>query len=181
MPASLMPCAKRWTALRRPLAPRGLRPGTCCGVSYTCVAGSGPSCGSWPKRAPSAGLDAYQRLSSGGARAGAGKHPAEAGRLYARLVQQAPFAENGLVAAAAFHTNQGDFPAAYDVLLRGVEYNPESVPLLKAYVLAAVPVGLMGYAEAPLYRLGTLLSAADYGTFRKEYDAALAARKASWN
>ncbi|NVO29905.1 tetratricopeptide repeat protein [Hymenobacter lapidiphilus] len=127
------------------------------------------------------GFDTYQRLYFRAALAEADKQPAEAGRLYAQLVQQAPFAENGLVAAAAFHARRNEFPAAYDVLLRGVEYNPESVALLKAYVLAAVPVGLMEYAQGPLYRLGTLLSAADYGTFRKEYDAALAARKASWN
>ncbi|SES96354.1 hypothetical protein SAMN04487998_0799 [Hymenobacter actinosclerus] len=127
------------------------------------------------------GFDTYQRLYFRAALAEAAKQPAEAGRLYAQLVQQAPFVENGLVAAAAFHARREEFPAAYDVLLRGVEYNPQSVPLLKAYVLAAVPVGLVEYAQAPLYRLGTLLSAADYGTFRKEYDAALAARKASWN
>ncbi|WP_019949702.1 hypothetical protein [Hymenobacter aerophilus] len=127
------------------------------------------------------GFDVYQRLYFRAVLAEAAKQPAEAGRFYAQLVQQAPFVENGLVAAAAFHTRRGDFPTAYNVLLRGVEYNPESVPLLKAYVLAAVPVGLTEYAQAPLYRLGTLLSAADYGTFRKEYDAALAARKASWN
>lgn len=141
----------------------------------------------WPqlrelvKKGVFTGFDAYQRLYFRAVLAEVAKQPTEAGQLYAQLVQQAPFAKNGLVAAAAFHARRQDFPTAYNVLLRGVEYNPESVPLLKAYVLAAVPVGLLEYAQAPLYRLGTLLSAADYGTFRKEYDAALAARKASWN
>ena len=60
----------------------------------------------------------------------------------------------------------------------------ESVVLLKAYVLAAIPVGLTEYATAPLEHLGALLSPADYATFRKEYEARRASRVASaapWN
>ncbi len=114
----------------------------------------------------------------------ADRQPKEAGRLYAQLEQQAPFVENGLVAAAAFHTRQGDAPAAYNVLLRGIDYNPQSVPLLKAFILSTVTTGLAEYAQQPLYRLGTLLSPSDFGIFRTEYEAALAARTASdgpWN
>ncbi|WP_126546755.1 tetratricopeptide repeat protein [Hymenobacter amundsenii] len=131
-----------------------------------------------------AGFDTFQRLYFRATLAEADQQPKEAGRLYAQLVQQAPFVENGLVAAAAFHTRQGDASAAYNVLLRGIEYNPQSVPLLKAFVLSAVPIGLVEYAQQPLYRLGTLLSPTDYSIFRTEYDAALAARTASdgpWN
>ncbi|RIY08744.1 hypothetical protein D0T11_13485 [Hymenobacter rubripertinctus] len=130
------------------------------------------------------GFHAFQRLYFRAALAEADKQPEQAARLYAELVREAPFGENGLVAAAAFHTRRQDFAAAYNVLLRGIDYNPQSVPLLRAYVLAAVPVGLTEYAESPLYRLGTLLSPADYGTFRTEYAArraAHAAAAAPWN
>ena len=130
------------------------------------------------------GFDEFQRLYFRAVLAEADKQPDQAARLYAELVREAPFVENGLVAAAAFHARRQDFPAAYNVLLRGIDYNPQSVPLLKAYVLAAVPVGLTEYAESPLYRLGTLLSPADYGTFRTEYAArraAHAATAAPWN
>ncbi|AHJ98753.1 tetratricopeptide repeat protein [Hymenobacter swuensis] len=130
------------------------------------------------------GFDQFQRLYFQAILAEAAKQPQESARLYAQLVQEAPFAENALVAAAAFHTARRDYNAAYNTLLRGIEVNPVSIPLLKAYVLASVPVGLTEYAQSPLYRLGTLLSPADYATFRTEYEArrtVKAAATAPWN
>ncbi|UYZ63277.1 tetratricopeptide repeat protein [Hymenobacter weizhouensis] len=113
----------------------------------------------------------------------ADQQPAEAARLYAQLVQQAPFVEAGLLAAADFYTRRRDYAAAYNTLLRGIEYNPESAALLQAYVLASVPVGLTEYAAAPLEHLGALLSPADYATFQAQYEARRAARAAAapWN
>ncbi|RSK24285.1 hypothetical protein [Hymenobacter metallilatus] len=130
------------------------------------------------------GFDTFQRLYFRAALAEADNQPAEAARLYQQVAREAPFAENGLVAAARFYTRRNQFEQAYNVLLRGVEYNPGSVVLLQAYVLASVPVGLTEYAQSPLYRLGTLLSPADYATFRTEYEARRAARAAAaapWN
>ncbi|WP_139919998.1 lipopolysaccharide assembly protein LapB [Hymenobacter sp. DG01] len=130
------------------------------------------------------GFDQFYRLYFRAALAEADKQPKSAAQLYAQLVREAPFVENGVVAAADFYTRQRNFSAAYNTLLRGIEYNPESVVLLKAYVLAAVPVGLTEYAEAPLAHLGALLSPADYVTFRTEYAARRAAYASSgtpWN
>lgn len=130
------------------------------------------------------GFGLFQRLYFQAILAEASQQPQEAAHLYAQLVREAPFAENALVAAAAFHTAQRDYNAAYNTLLRGIEVNPGSVPLLKAYVLASVPVGLTEYAQSPLYRLGTLLSPTDYATFRTEYEArrtVKAAATAPWN
>ncbi|MCA8831329.1 tetratricopeptide repeat protein [Hymenobacter pini] len=130
------------------------------------------------------GFDRLPLLYFRAALAEADNQPKQAASLYAQLVQQAPFVEDGLVAAAAFYSRQHDDNLAYNTLLRGVEYNPASIPLLKAYVLASIPVGLTEYAQSPLYRLGTLLSPADYATFRTEYEARRAARAASaapWN
>lgn len=130
------------------------------------------------------GFDRFQQLYFRAVLAQADKKPQVAAQQYARLVREAPFAENALVAAADFYAAQRDYNAAYNTLLRGIEVNPGSVTLLKAYVLAAVPVGLTEYAQTPLYRLGTLLSPADYATFRTEYEARRAAHTASaapWN
>ncbi|GAB3306451.1 tetratricopeptide repeat protein [Hymenobacter tenuis] len=130
------------------------------------------------------GFDVFYRLYFRAALAEAAKQPQDAARLYDQLVREAPFVETGLVAAANFHTRRRDFPAAYNTLLRGIDYNPESVVLLKAYVLAAIPVGLTEYASTPLEHLGALLSPADYATFRKEYETRRASRVASaapWN
>ncbi|RSK47685.1 tetratricopeptide repeat protein [Hymenobacter rigui] len=129
-------------------------------------------------------FDLFQRLYFRAALAEADQQPKEAARLYQQLAREAPFAENGLVAAADFYTRRQEYNQAYTILLRGIEYNPGSVVLLKAYVLASIPVGLTEYAESPLYRLGTLLSPADYATFRTEYEARRAARAtaaAPWN
>ncbi|UOQ78153.1 hypothetical protein MUN84_06005 [Hymenobacter sp. 5516J-16] len=130
------------------------------------------------------GFDQFYRLYFRAALAEVDKQPKQAAALYAQLVREAPFVENGLVAAANFHTRQRDFPAAYNTLLRGIEYNPESAALLKAYVLAAVPVGLTEYAAAPMAHLGALLSPADYATFRTQYEArraSYATSAAPWN
>ncbi|WP_426492883.1 hypothetical protein [Hymenobacter sp. 102] len=130
------------------------------------------------------GFDRFQALYFRAALAQATQQPRQAARLYAQLAHQAPFVENGLVAAAAFYAARHDVNLAYNTLLRGIDYNPTSVPLLKAYVLASIPVGLTEYAQSPLYRLGTLLSPADYATFRTQYEtrrAARAAATAPWN
>ncbi|MBC6606605.1 hypothetical protein H8B13_07230 [Hymenobacter sp. BT188] len=110
--------------------------------------------------------------------------PADAAQLYAKLVKEAPYVTDGILAAADFHTRQRDYATAYDVLLKGLDYNPESTQLLKAYVLAAVPAGLVAYTEAPLKKLRTLLAPAEYATFRSKYEAqraAQAAELAPWN
>ncbi|MBX0290801.1 hypothetical protein K3G63_10150 [Hymenobacter sp. HSC-4F20] len=130
------------------------------------------------------GFDQFYRLYFRAVLAEADQQPKQADQLYAQLVREAPFVENGLVAAARFYTNKRDFSAAYNTLLRGIEYNPESAPLLQAYALASIPVGLTEYAAAPLAHLGALLSPADYATFRREYEARRAANAPSagpWN
>lgn len=113
-------------------------------------------------------------------RATLAQKPTEAANLYAQLVREAPYVTNGLLAAADFHTQQRDYASAYDVLLKGLEYDPESIPLLKAYVLAAVRTGLETYTEAPLAKLSTLLAPAEYATFRSQYEAQRAAQAAEF-
>ncbi|WBO83143.1 tetratricopeptide repeat protein [Hymenobacter yonginensis] len=108
----------------------------------------------------------------------------QATQLYRRLLQEAPFVEPGVLAAAAFYDRQKDYLGAYGALQAALEVNPESVPLLKAYALAAIPAGLAEYAATSLAKLRSLLSPAEYATFRILYDARLAAQAAAaapWN
>ena len=110
--------------------------------------------------------------------------PATAGAQFATVLREAPFNVPGVLAAAAYYTQRKEYPAAYDALLRGLDYNPSSVELLKAYVLATVPVGLAQYAEAPLQQLQALLSPAEYTIFHARYEArrtALSTENAAWN
>jgi hypothetical protein len=110
--------------------------------------------------------------------------PQEAARMYAQLVREAPYVTEAVLAAADFHAQRKEYATAYDVLLKGLDYNPESVPLLKAYALAAIRTGLETYTEAPLEKLRTLLAPAEYATFRSQYEAQRAAQAADlapWN
>jgi hypothetical protein len=97
------------------------------------------------------------------------KQPKQAAQLYQQLVREAPFLEPGMLAAAKFYTSRNEYLTAYNALQAALEYNPESVPLLKAYTLAAVPAGLTEYATNALEKLRVLLSPAEYATFRTIY------------
>ncbi|WP_152981455.1 hypothetical protein [Hymenobacter sp. AT01-02] len=112
------------------------------------------------------------------------RKPEAAARLYAQVVREAPYVDAGVAAAANFHTTQRDFNAAYNTLLRGIEYDPESTILLKEYILAAIAIGLNEYTIVPLEHLGALLSPEEYATFRSEVAKRRDARAASgapWN
>jgi len=108
----------------------------------------------------------------------------QAQQFYTRLLREAPFVEPGILAAADFYARQRDYLAAYGVLQAALDYNPESITLLKGYILAAVAAGLGDYATASLNKLRPLLSPAEYATFHSLYDARRAAQAAAavhWN
>ncbi|UOG73890.1 hypothetical protein MTX78_17425 [Hymenobacter tibetensis] len=110
--------------------------------------------------------------------------PDQAQLLFNQLTREAPFEETGLLAAADFFTQRQDYLTAYSTLQRALEYNPESIAVLKAYTLAAIPAGLSGYAATSLDKLRTLLSPTEYATFRTTYDARRATQDsvvAPWN
>jgi len=137
----------------------------------------------WLKTAYFASTDQPQRLTFVALLA-AHSTPAKAGPQFDALVREVPFEPQGVLAAANYYTQRRDYSTAYEALLRGLEYNASSVELLKAYVLATVPVGRPQYAEAPLHQLQTLLSPPEYSTFQAQYEArrvAQSAENASWN
>ncbi|MBW3127854.1 hypothetical protein [Hymenobacter profundi] len=110
--------------------------------------------------------------------------PSTAGKQFAALLREAPFEPEAVLAAADFYTNQKKYQQAYDALVRGLEYAPNSPQLLRAYVLATIPVGLTTYATDPLNQLRALLSPPEYATFLAQYEArrsAIIAATESWN
>ena len=106
-------------------------------------------------------------------------HPSEAAKYYTVLLQKAAFDEVATLAAADFYTRRHDDSFAYEALRRGLEENPESLPLLQAYVLAATRAGLSDYAADALARLRPRLSPAAYATLQKRLVAASASRAAA--
>ena len=106
-------------------------------------------------------------------------HPQAAAPLYRRIVQEAPFNEQAILAAAAYYSQRRDFTAAYEALHAGLVENPNSAPLLRAYTLAAADAGLSTYATQTLPRLQPLLAPTDFAALQKELAARLAAHQAA--
>ncbi|WP_156176155.1 tetratricopeptide repeat protein [Hymenobacter terrenus] len=108
-----------------------------------------------------------------------GNKPAAAAKSYQRIVREAPFNELAVLAAASFYTRGRDYAAAYQALRAGLDENPHSLPLLRAYVLAAADAGLTGYSTDALAKLRAQLPKADYATLAADYAAHQAARAAA--
>jgi hypothetical protein len=106
------------------------------------------------------------------------RNAAEATKFYRQIVQEAPFNEAAVLAAGDFYTRRREHAAAYEALRVGLDENPRSLPLLKAYVLAAADAGLREYATDALAQLQQQLSPAAYATLAAEFTARQAARAA---
>ncbi|AYA35603.1 hypothetical protein D3Y59_00155 [Hymenobacter oligotrophus] len=107
-----------------------------------------------------------------------------AAKRYRQLTQADPFDEAGMLQASAYFARHQDPVTAYEIMRRAVSYNPESVAMLRGYVLAAADAGLEEYATASFAKLATLLPSSEYITFRKLYDKRRAAHRAAvapWN
>ena len=108
----------------------------------------------------------------------AGQLP-EARRRYQALVQQVPFNERAVLAAGAFFTKQQATTDAYDALNKGLTENPTSVPLLRAYALAAADAGLAELGQSALAQLQPQISAAEYANLLAQFSARRAAHVAA--
>ena len=106
-------------------------------------------------------------------------HAADAIKSYQRIVREAPFNEPAILAATGFYTRRRDYPAAYEALRAGLDENPRSLPLLKAYVLAAADAGLSEYAASALAQLRQELPLDAYTNLAAEYAAHQAAHAAA--
>ncbi|GAA4494405.1 hypothetical protein GCM10023172_04440 [Hymenobacter ginsengisoli] len=108
----------------------------------------------------------------------AGKQP-EAARRYQTLVQQVPFNEAAVLAAARYFTAQKAYTDAYDALNKGLAENPDSTPLLRAYALAAADAGLADLGQSVLERLRARLSPPEYANLLAQFAAHRAAHAAA--
>jgi predicted Zn-dependent protease len=112
-------------------------------------------------------------------RAEAENQVAEATRRYQALVQQVPFNEGAVLAAARFFTSQKAYTDAYDALNQGLTENPTSGTLLRAYALAAADAGLADLGQSALAQLRPRISAAEYANLLAQFAARRAAHAAA--
>ncbi|RZK52520.1 MAG: hypothetical protein EOO59_13595, partial [Hymenobacter sp.] len=97
----------------------------------------------------SVGVAGNQELASA-RQAEAARQLPEATRRYQALVQQVPFNEPAVLAAARYFTQQKAYSDAYDALNKGLAENPASPALLQAYALAAADAGLADLGQSAL-------------------------------
>ncbi|OGX88784.1 hypothetical protein BEN47_08555 [Hymenobacter lapidarius] len=106
------------------------------------------------------------------------QNDAAAARNYQRIVREAPFNEGAVLVAGRFYTRRRNYPAAYEALRAGLAENPESLALLRAYVLAAADAGLIEYAVDARAQLRQRLPASAYANLAAEYAARQTTRAA---
>jgi hypothetical protein len=110
------------------------------------------------------------------------QNPAQATKLYRQLLKTAPFNEAAVLAAARYYAAQKETGDTYEALRLGLVENPASVPLQRAFVLAAADAGVAELAQPALDQLRVHLDPAAYSnllaqfaTRRAAYAAAVAA------
>jgi hypothetical protein len=110
------------------------------------------------------------------------QNSAQATKLYRQLLKTAPFNEAAVLAAARFYAAQKETGDTYEALRLGLVENPASVPLQRAFVLAAADAGVAELAQPALDQLRVHLDPAAYSnllaqfaTRRAAYAAAVAA------
>lgn len=127
---------------------------------------------------PVVALAGSKELSEARRAEAAGRLP-EATRRYRALVQQVPFNERAVLAAGAFFTSQKAYTDAYDALNTGLTENPASLPLLRAYALAAAGAGLAELGQSALAQLQPRVSPAEYANLLAQFAARRAAHAAA--
>ncbi|MBO9701474.1 MAG: hypothetical protein J7604_14790 [Sporocytophaga sp.] len=86
-----------------------------------------------------------------------------------KALQLNPFNEEVRIAAALFYQKNNQSEKAYDILLKGIEINKYSVPLIKAYALQAVRINLVSYGESILEDLKLYVSPSEFSQFTKAF------------
>jgi hypothetical protein len=93
----------------------------------------------------------------------------EAQAKFALLATADPFFEDGVVAAVRFFNEKGmDKVKTYSLLMSALDQNPNSIKLLKAYIVQAAYVGFEESAQDALDKLKTLLHPAAFVRFLDE-------------
>ncbi|MEM1408511.1 MAG: hypothetical protein AAGG59_17135 [Bacteroidota bacterium] len=88
---------------------------------------------------------------------------------YQFIAYMNPFFEEAVIHSAEFTSLRDGFEA-YDILLSALEINPNSIKLLKAFIIQCAKVELNTYAENSLDDLSRLISATEFSKFKQEYE-----------
>ncbi|HMI66285.1 MAG TPA: hypothetical protein VK517_09635, partial [Cyclobacteriaceae bacterium] len=93
----------------------------------------------------------------------------EAAKKFAWLATANPFFEDAVVAAVRFFNKNGDDKVkTYSLLMNALDQNPNSIKLLKAYIVQSAYVGFEESSQDALDKLKTLLHPAAFLRFIDE-------------
>ena len=95
---------------------------------------------------------------------------ATARQHYDLIAYMNPFFEESVIHCAEFMSLRDRFEA-YNILLSALEINPNSIKLLKAYIMQCARVELNTYAENSLEELSKLVSPTEFAQVRQAYEA----------
>ncbi|MGB3465231.1 MAG: hypothetical protein WBA74_08175, partial [Cyclobacteriaceae bacterium] len=98
-----------------------------------------------------------------------GLDSAQKANIYKQMGLRNPFDVPEVLKSVAYFYDNNQPEIAYDILLNGVEINPYSKPLLKAYAMAALDQYLFEFADEILPELSALMDAQEYAAFVKQY------------
>ena len=91
-------------------------------------------------------------------------------QLLRQVAQASPFEEGAILAAVNLLNAQKQTEEAYAMLREALLLNEYSIPLLEAYALQALRMGLEAYAEETLVALATTASPERYRNFMEAYE-----------
>ncbi|BDD03445.1 hypothetical protein [Aureibacter tunicatorum] len=81
-----------------------------------------------------------------------------------------PFFEEGVITASEYYEGIGDEEKAYDIMIKAMEYNPQSIWISAAYARLCLRLGYMDYAFLALHELRESCSEEEFQVIWVEYE-----------
>jgi hypothetical protein len=93
------------------------------------------------------------------------KDTATASKLFLTALNASPMDEFTVLRSSSYFNSVGKGMQGYNVLLEGLDFNPYSIKLKKAYILQATALGFDGFAGTALQQLRFIMPEGDYAIF----------------
>jgi uncharacterized protein YdcH (DUF465 family) len=107
------------------------------------------------------------------------KDTATASKLFIAALNASPMDEFTVLRSSSYFNSLGRGMEGYNLLLEGLDFNPYSLKLKKAYILQATALGFDGFAETALQQLRFIMPEGDYSIFANTIAVQIQAQQAT--
>jgi hypothetical protein len=107
------------------------------------------------------------------------KDTASASKLYLQALNASPMDEFTVLRSSSYFNAIGRGMQGYNLLLEGLDFNPYSIKVKKAYILQATALGFDGFAETALQQLRYIMPEGDYAIFANSIGMQIQAQQAT--